>query len=208
MTDEPAERQLAAIVSAELADRSRRMEADLERARSAFDAHRRELIEPAVGAHQGRTIASYGDRWLFEFVDALDAVGCALAVQQGMSERNANLSRSPRMEFRIGVDSDGAEVALRLGQLAEPGAICVSQSIRDRVIDKLPIAFDDMGEREFAGIARVVRVYRVMSSLAASVSGPLAARDLAARRRTSRELAGVGAALLLAGLTLLAYLHA
>lgn len=205
MTDEREERRLAAIVAAELIGLRPLIGADGEEARQAFDTHRCELVEPAIAAHLGRTLAIADRSWLIEFTDATEAVACALAIQHGMSERNAGVSPARRTQFCIGVDSDGADVARRLRALAAPGAICVSQAVRDHVNNRLPVAFEDLGERKFAG---GVRAHRVIWSLAASAPMSLARRGLAARRRTSRELAGAGATLLLVGLTLLAYLHA
>ena len=205
MTEEREGRRLAAIMAAELVGLRPLIGADGEEARQAFDTHRRELVEPAVAAHLGRTIALADGGWLIEFTDATAAVACALAIQYGMSERNGGVSPARRTQFRIGIDSDDADAARRLRALAAPGAICVSQAVRDHVNHKLPVAFEDLGERKFAG---GVRAHRVIWSLAASAPMPPARRGLAARRRTSRQLTGAGAALLLAGLTLLAYLHA
>ena len=205
MTEERAGRRLAAIMAAEPIGLRPRIGAGGEEARHAFDTHRRELVEPAIAAHLGRTIALADGGWLIEFTDATAAVACALAIQYGMSERNAGVSPARRTQFCIGIDCDDADNARHLRALAAPGAICVSQAVRDHVNDRLPVAFEVLGERKVAG---GVRAHRLIWSLAASAPTPLARRGLAARRRTSRELAGAGAALLLAGLTLLAYLHA
>lgn len=110
---------------------------------------------------------------LIEFASVVDAVRCALVMQQGMEDRNANIPEGQRIRFRIGINlgdiilaegdifGDGVNVAARLEALAEPGEICVSASVREQVGDKLPIGFVDRGEHTVKNIARPVHVYRV-----------------------------------------------
>lgn len=220
MTAGRVERRLAAIMAADVAGYSRLMGVDEQGTLRDFKAHCRELVDPAIAAHQGRLIKTTGDGLLVEFAGVVEAVACALDMQQGMSERNAAVPEPRRMQFRIGINlgdaiaeggdihGDGVNVAARLQALAEPGAICVSRSVRDPVRDKIPAAFEDIGEKYLKNIARPIRVYRVISSLTASADTPPKKAGLKARRRTSLRLTGAGAALLLAGLALLAYLRA
>ena len=220
MTAERAERRLAAIMAADVAGYSRLMGVDEQGTLHDFKAHCRELIDPAIAAHIGRPIKTTGDGLLVEFASVVEAVACALDIQQGMSERNAAVPEPRRMRFRIGINlgdviaeggdihGDGVNVAARLQALAEPGAICVSRSVRDPVRDKIPAAFEDMGERRLTDVAQPVRVFRMISSLTASAPSQSTKLDLAARRRTSLRLAVVGASLLFAGFALLAYLRA
>jgi len=108
-----------------------------------------------------------------EFASVVDAVRCAVAVQQAMPERNTGVPEDKRIEFRIGINlgdiilddddiyGDGVNVAARLEALAEPGGICVSRVVRDQVRDKLPYAFEDMGEQRVKNIVRPVRAYSI-----------------------------------------------
>jgi TolB-like protein len=122
---------------------------------------------------------------LVEFASVVDALRCAVEVQRGMVERNAEVPQQKRIEFRVGINvgdiiidgedihGDGVNVAARLEALAEPGDICVSLGVRDQVRDKLDIAFEDAGEQQLKNIARPVRVYRVRPSGAAASSPPV-----------------------------------
>jgi class 3 adenylate cyclase len=110
---------------------------------------------------------------LIEFASVVDAVRCAVVVQQGIEDRNANLLEAERIRFRIGINlgdvmvdegdmfGDGVNVAARIEALAAPGEICVSASVREQVGEKLPVGFTDLGEHAVKNIARPVRVYRV-----------------------------------------------
>src|SRR5438067_6203522 len=137
---------------------------------------RRELIDPKITGHKGRVVKTTGDGLLIEFPSVVEAVACAVAVQQGMAERNAGVLPAERIEFRIGINSgdviidgedihgDGVNIAARLEALAEPGAICVSAMVHDQVRGRIDCAFEDLGEQNLKNIARPVRVYRVMTS--------------------------------------------
>src|SRR5205807_3547655 len=123
--------------------------------------------------HRGRIVKTTGDGVLIEFPSVVDAVRCAVEMQRGMAERNADIPIERRIELRMGINlgdiisdandiyGDGVNVAARLEALAEPGGICVSRVVRDQVRDKLDFAFDDTGEQQVKNIARPVRVYRV-----------------------------------------------
>jgi TolB-like protein len=114
-----------------------------------------------------------GDGMLVEFASVVDALRCAVDVQRGMSDRNADVPPDKRIEFRVGVNlgdiiidggdiyGDGVNVAARLESLAEPGGLCISRNVRDEVRDKLDLAFDDMGEQQVKNIARPIRAFRV-----------------------------------------------
>ena len=146
----------------------------MKKARSrALNAHRRELIDPLITQHQGRIVKTMGDGLLMEFASIVDAVRCAVVMQQGMESRNANIDESRRIRFRIGINvgdvivegddifGDGVNVAARLEALAEPGQTCVSATVREHVAEKLPIGFADLGEHTVKNIARPVHVYRI-----------------------------------------------
>ena len=169
----PVARRLAAILAADVAGYSRLMGADEEGTLAALKAIRRELGDPKVKEHRGRIVKTTGDGLLVEFQSVVDALRCAVEVQQGMAERNRALPEARRIEFRIGINlgdiikdrgdifGDGVNIAARLEAMAEPGGICVSRIVRDQVRDKLDLAFDDLGEQTLKNIARPVRVYRV-----------------------------------------------
>ena len=166
-------RRLAAILAADVASYSRLMGADEEGTLAALKGHRRELIDPLVAQHQGRVVKTTGDGLLVEFASIVDAVRCAVVMQQGMEDRNANVNESQRIRFRVGINvgdvivedddifGDGVNVASRLEALAGPGEICVSATVREHVGEKLPIGFADLGEHSVKNIARPVHVYRI-----------------------------------------------
>jgi adenylate cyclase len=177
-------RRLAAILAADVAGYSRLMGADEEGTLERLKALRRELVDPKIAEHHGRIVKTTGDGVLVEFASVVDAVRCAVEVQQAMPERNTDVAPDHRIELRIGINlgdvivegddlyGGGVNVAARLEALAEPGGICVSRVVRDQVRDKLDFAFQDLGEQQVKNIARPVRVYRVIT---ASGSAPVRA---------------------------------
>jgi adenylate cyclase len=176
VAEERVERRLAAILCADVVGYSRLMGADEEKTLAVLKSHRRELIDPLIDQHRGRIFKTTGDGMLIEFASVVDAVRCAVVMQQGMEDRSANLPASERIRFRIGINlgdimvdegdmfGDGVNVAARIEALAAPGEICVSASVRDQIGEKLPIGFADFGEHGVKNIARPVRVYRVKKS--------------------------------------------
>jgi len=149
------------------------MGADEEGTLGALKAIRRELADPKIEEYRGRIVKTTGDGLLVEFASVVDAVRCAVEIQQAMAERNVDAPRDKRIEFRIGINlgdvildegdiyGDGVNLAARLEALAEPGEICVSRVVRDEVRDKLDISFEDGGAQRVKNIARPVHVYRV-----------------------------------------------
>src|ERR1700730_2197746 len=167
---QPVERRLAAIFAADVAGYSRLLGEDEERTHERLTAHFRELVDPKIEQHRGRTVKNTGDGMLVEFPSVVDAVRCAVEVQREMAERNADVPVERRIEFRVGINlgdviveehdifGDGVNVAARLEGIAEPGGICVSRVVRDQVRDKLDYTFEDLGEQSVKNIARPVRV--------------------------------------------------
>src|SRR5437868_14614726 len=173
MEQRHVERKLAAILAADVAGYSRLMGADEEGTLARLKAHRRALVDPKIKEHRGQIIKTTGDGALVEFASVVDAVRCGVEIQRGMAERNAGVPADKRIEFRIGINlgdiihdekdifGDGVNVAARLEGLAEPGGICVSQSVRDAVREKLGFSFEDIGEQPLKNIAGPIRTFRV-----------------------------------------------
>jgi adenylate cyclase len=167
------QRRLAAIVSADVAGYSRLMGRDESDTLARLKAHRHDLIDPKIAEFGGRIVKTTGDGLLLEFPSVVDAVRCAVDVQRGVAERNADVAAGERIEFRIGINvgdiiiddddiyGDGVNVAARLQALAQPGGICVSRVVRDQVLDKLSFVFEDLGAQEVKNIARPIEVFRV-----------------------------------------------
>src|SRR6266699_5904057 len=134
-----APRKLAAILAADVAGYSRLTGLDEEGTLKRLRKLRRELINPAVSLHRGRIVKTTGDGVLIEFPSVVDAVRCAVEMQCGMDERNADIPIERRIELRMGINlgdiiiddddiyGDGVNVAARLEALAKPGGICVSR---------------------------------------------------------------------------------
>ena len=167
------ERRLAAILAADVAGYSRLMGEDESGTLARLRAHRRDLIDPEIAARRGRIVKTTGDGILVEFPSVVEAVECAVAIQRGMIERNADTSEGQRIELRAGINvgdivvedgdifGDGVNVAARLEALAEPGGICVSARVREDAAGRLDLEFEDLGEQNLKNIARPVRAYRV-----------------------------------------------
>jgi class 3 adenylate cyclase len=174
-------RRLAAILAADVVGYSRLMGADEERTHERLKTHLRQLVDPKIQEHHGRIVKSTGDGMLAEFSSVVDAVRCAVEIQRGMLDRNADTLEDKRIAFRIGINlgdvisdkgdiyGDGVNIAARLETLAEPGGICISRTVRDHIRDKLPYIFDDMGEQTVKNIARPVRVYAMGPAAVASL---------------------------------------
>jgi TolB-like protein/class 3 adenylate cyclase len=164
-------RRLAAILAADVAGYSRLMGEDEEGTHERLKAHLRDLVDPKIAQHRGRTVKNTGDGLLAEFQSVVDAVRCAIEIQRGMIDREPDMPEGRRIRFRIGVNlgdviveehdifGDGVNISARVEGLAAPGGICVSRVVRDQVRDRLPYAFDDIGEQQVKNIARPVRVY-------------------------------------------------
>jgi adenylate cyclase len=164
-------RRLAAILAADVVGYSRLMGADEEGTHERVKGYLVELVDPKIGEHHGRIVKNTGDGVLAEFGSVVEAVRCAAEIQRAMADRDLDLAEERRLRFRIGVNlgdviadgddiyGDGVNIAARLEGLAAPGGICVSGTVRDHIGDRLPYAFEDMGEQSVKNIARPVRVY-------------------------------------------------
>ena len=165
-------RKIAAILVADVVGYSQLAGADEDRTLSRLRGLRSDLIDPAIAAHHGRVVKRTGDGILIEFRSVVDAVRCALEVQNGMAERNAGLPPERRIEFRVGIHlgdvveendgdlmGDGVNIAARLEGIAKPGAICLSEDAYRQVKGRLDLAVNDLGPTQLKNIADPVRVY-------------------------------------------------
>src|SRR5258707_15632750 len=171
-------RRLAAILAADVAGYSRLMGVDEEGTLERLKALRRELLDPKIAEHHGRIVKTTGDGMLVEFASVVDAVRCAVEVQQAMAERNTGAAADNRIELRIGINlgdvivepddiyGDGVNIAARIEALADAGGVFVSNTVYDHVRDRLPLVFEDLGEQQVKNITRPVRVYRVRDAVA------------------------------------------
>jgi len=168
MVEEKSSRRLAAILAADVVDYSRLMHEDEAKTVAAWQAARRDAIDPVLEVNKGRVVKRTGDGFLAEFATVEDAVRCAVVMQEALSD-------GP-LDFRMGINlgditddgddihGDGVNIAARIEGLAEPGGICISGSVYDQVHNKLNSTFADMGEQKVKNIATPVRVYSVVSS--------------------------------------------
>ena len=168
----PLERKLVAIMAADVVGYSRLMHNDEERTLATLTAHR-VIIDGLIANSRGEISGTAGDSVLAEFASVLDALRCAVSIQQMLAKANESLPAEDRMLFRIGINvgdvmikdgdifGDGVNVAARLEGIAEPGGICVTRGVRDHLRDRVEYKFEDLGEHGVKNIARPVRVFRV-----------------------------------------------
>src|SRR5271167_3403046 len=175
MAEERLQRRLAAILSADVVGYSRLMGMDEAGTLSRLKSMRRDLLDPLIAAHSGRTFKLMGDGALVEFGSAVDAVTCAIEVQKRVQERNAGSPEDSRIQFRIGINvgdiivdgddiyGDGVNVAARIQALAEPGGIYISRGAAEQVRDKVPIKIETRGEQTVKNIARPIEVFCIIA---------------------------------------------
>ncbi|MDA9761624.1 adenylate/guanylate cyclase domain-containing protein [Desulfobacterales bacterium] len=173
MAEEGFKRKLTAIFSADAVEYSRLMAED-ETATVKTIASYREIMATLIKQHRGRVVDSPGDNLLAEFSSVVDAVQCAVAVQNEFQTCNAELAENRRMEFRIGINlgdvideegriyGDGVNIAARLEALADPAGICVSKTAFDQIETKLPLGYEYLGEQSVKNIPKPVGAYRVL----------------------------------------------
>jgi adenylate cyclase len=165
-------RKLAAILVADVVGYSRLAGADEDRTLARLRALRSDLIDPTIAVHHGRIVKRTGDGSIIEFRSVVDAVRCAIEVQNGMVERNAGLPPEKRIEFRVGIHlgdvveeadgdlmGDGVNIAARLEGIAKPGAICLSEDAFRQVKGRLDLAVIDLGPTQLKNIADPIRIY-------------------------------------------------
>jgi adenylate cyclase len=150
------------------------MGADEEGTLARLNTVRRNLFDPAIAEHKGRIVRAMGDGLLVEFNSVVDAVRCAVKVQNEMPDHTAEMPEDRRICFRVAIamgdvvtDGDliygqAVDIGSRMESLAEPGGINVSRAVRDQVRDRLSIAFEDLGAHQVKNVARPVRAFRIV----------------------------------------------
>src|SRR6516225_10107190 len=174
MASDQVKRKLAAILAADIAGYSKLMGADEAGTLARLKEYRRELIDPKNKQYRGRVVKTTGDGILIEFPSVVDAISCSLEIQQGMRERTADVAPEKRIAFRIGINlgdvivegrdlyGDGVNIAARLEGLAEPGGICISQTVLNHARGKIAFEVEDLGEKALKNIAKPIHAYRVL----------------------------------------------
>jgi adenylate cyclase len=166
------ERKLTTILCADVYGYSRLMEQD-EAATLATLKVYREAMDGLIARHRGRVVSTAGDSLLADFPSVVEAVQCAIEIQQELAGRNRSLPDARRMAFRIGINlgdvmldggdlyGEGVNIAARLEALAEPGGICISRPVYDQVRNKLTVGFDDLGDQPVKNISEPVQPFRI-----------------------------------------------
>ena len=172
MTEGRAKRKLSAVLSADVKGYSRLMGQDETGTVDRLKEYRA-LMTDLIQQYRGRVVDSPGDNILSEFFSVVDATECAVKIQEELKNRNVELPKDRRMEFRIGINlgdviededsiyGDGVNIAARIESLAEGGGICISGSVFDQIEGKIPLNYDDLGEQSVKNIKKPVQVYRI-----------------------------------------------
>jgi len=170
MTAAPV-RRLAAILIADVAGYSRMMEGDEAGTHARLREARSEVTDPAIARHGGRIVRTAGDGMLVEFASVVDAIACGLAIQKGMERHNEAVPLTTRMQLRIGVHlgdiideggdiyGSGVNIAARIGKLAEPGSVYLSEEAQRQVVGKVEASFADLGDQALKNIPQPIRVW-------------------------------------------------
>ena len=209
MAEEGFKRKLTAILSADVEAYSRLMGEDEDATIRTLTVYR-ELMSALIQKHRGRVVDSPGDNLLAEFGSVVDAVRCAVEIQEELMIRNAELPENRRMEFRIGINlgdvveegeriyGDGVNITARVEGLAEGGGICISGTVYDSIKNKLSLGYESLGEHTVKNIKEPVRVYRMRIGPEAADSAVIK-KKAGPRRWQKASLAGVALLVLVAG---------
>ncbi len=197
MEDTGVKRKLTVILAADFEGYSRLMGADEEATHKTLRAYR-EIIDGLIARHDGRVFSTAGDSVVAELGSAVEAVRCAISIQEELRVRNAELAEDRQMLLRIGINvgdvmiddddlfGDGINVAARLEGLAEPGSICISGSTFEQVKNKLSFGFEDMGLQEVKNIPYKVPAFRIKSGpISVTTDAPSTSADTHVRAWSS-----------------------
>ncbi|MEI8699216.1 adenylate/guanylate cyclase domain-containing protein [Mesorhizobium sp. ISC15] len=184
MAEERVQRRLAAILAADVVGYSRLMERDEAGTLVAIKSRRKDILQPLLAKHNGRIVKLMGDGVLVEFASAVNAVQCAVELQNAMAAANADVPQDSRIVLRVGINlgdvmvegsdlyGDGVNIAARLEALADAGSIVVSRTVFNHVRGKVKLGFDDLGEQQLKNIAERVRIYRLRPDREAAMALP------------------------------------
>src|SRR4051795_11664046 len=185
-------RKLVAILAADVGGYSRLAGADEDRILARLRALRSDLIDPTLAVHNGRVVKRTGDGALVEFRSVVDAVRCAIEIQNAMVERNAGLAQDRRIEFRIGIHlgdvveesdgdlmGDGVNIAARLEGVAAPGAIALSEDAYRQVRTRLDLSVSDLGDTRLKNIVEPIPGYSLQVGVAAQAKPTVTAGAVA-----------------------------
>ena len=175
------ERKLSAIFAADVEGYSRLMGHDEVGTLRTLTSYR-VIVDRLIASHRGRIFSTAGDSLVADFASAVDAVQCAVEVQEAIAKENADRPVAEQMRFRIGIHvgdiivqgdnlfGDVVNIAARLEALAEPGGICVSGTVRDQIGTKLPLSFTDLGEQQVKNISQAIKAYRITGETSPTVT--------------------------------------
>src|ERR1022692_1187284 len=196
MAGNQMQRKIVAILAADVVGYSRLSGTDEDRTLARLRALRSDLIDPTIAVHRGRVVKRTGDGSLVEFRSVVDAVRCAIEVQNGMIDRNAGLPQERRIDFRIGIHlgdvveesdgdlmGDGVNIAARLEGIAAPGSICLSEQAYWQVKGRLDLAVTDLGPTQLKNIAEPVRAYSLQVGVPAVAKAATPSAAAAPRKR-------------------------
>ncbi len=202
-------RKIAAILVTDVVGYSRLAGADEDRTLARLRALRSDLIDPTIAVHHGRVVKRTGDGSLIEFRSVVDAVRCAIEVQNGLIERNAGLPPERRIEFRVGIHlgdvveesdgdlmGDGVNIAARLEGIAKPGAICLSEDAYRQVSGRLDMEVTDLGPTQLKNIERSIRVYSLLVGVPAQAKPATEAKPAEPKKRSPLASLALGFAAL------------
>jgi adenylate cyclase len=191
-------RKLAAILAADVVGFSRLTGADEDRTLARLRALRSDLIDPTISVHHGRVVKRTGDGLIVEFRSVVDAVRCAIEIQNAMGERNSGVAPDKRIEFRIGIHlgdvveesdgdlmGDGVNIAARLEGIAAPGAICLSEDAYRQVSGRLDMQVTDLGPTQLKNIERPIRAYSLQVGVPAQANPAKEAKPSAPKKRSA-----------------------
>src|SRR6202046_3877940 len=204
-------RKIAAILVADVVGYSRLVGADEDRILARLRALRSDLIDPTIAVYHGRLVKRTGDGLIVECSSVVDAVRCAIEVQNAMAVRNAGVPADQRIDFRVGIHlgdvveesdgdlmGDGVNIAARLEGIAKPGAICLSEDAYRQVKGRLDVAVSDLGQTQLKNIAEPIRVYSLRVGIPAPANpAKPAAAAVPPKKRSALVPLAVGIAALL-----------